>query len=1215
MLNKMILKNIRTKIIGGYLMFALLILSFLGVNYQLVSSTVTQTERVYLTGEWMRSELEMENLFWRQVIAQSDFLLTGDEAYVAEFRKIQIRIELRLDELAAPLADPAPKIAMAQVRDRYREFGAQFEAAATLYRSGRKEEAKQLALDLMDPAADAVEEAFEVLVILKRVEISESMAAIRAHQKYALILPSLTLLIENAEAINTENDALQHSLEAEECFLQQAIAVVHLDLFDDHEEIEVFNAEGKNFRRELNEEIPYAQKDDERAMLGLIASKHLAFSNAFGEAAAVHQRGDKPGARQIEIAQVAPAEEEVGQALAQFYPLKERNMRQSLENIRLVNASAMSITKNIGVCLLITLLLGLIFGTVSAIRITQPIGRLAQATLKIASGDFAVRLKVTSRDEVGQLSHSFNRMAETLQGTTVSKDYVDGIIHSMSDALIVAASDGSILTVNAATCRLLRYEEVELIGTQLSSLFESDGSPNEGQALVAESANESEGTCLVKDGNKISVLISRAALQLDSSNAQGTVFVIKDITERKRSERALRESQHKLSLHIAQTPLAVIEWDLNAEIVEWNPAAETIFGYRREEVIGRSLAGVVVAESNREAADREWRELLTQRTGQHLISENLTKAGGTIICEWYNTPLDNEGVVFGVASMVQDATIRFQMKTDLEHARDAALESARMKAEFLANMSHEIRTPMNGVIGMTGLLLDTDLDKGQREFAETIRTSGDALLTIINDILDFSKIEAGKLQFETLDFNLRNAVEGTVELLADLARSKGLEFSSLIYQDVPVALRGDPGRLRQVLTNLIGNALKFTERGEVVVRAVKRDETEFGVTIRFSVTDTGIGIDETARRNLFQAFVQADGSTKRKYGGTGLGLAISRQLVGLMNGEIGVESEPGKGSTFWFTAQFEKQSAAAGGERSPAVTDLAGLCILLVDDNATNRTILSHQTSSWGMIPAEADSGPQALEMLRTAATAGRPYPLAILDVMMPGMDGFELARAIGADSLIAGTRLVLLTSSGQRDPSLTTGENGVAGCLTKPVRQSQLFECLISALNSAPADPGQSPSLHAVRQPNKGELLAPVPMSGKLILVVEDNIVNQKIAILQLRKLGYRSDAVANGREAIEALTQIPYDLVLMDCQMPEMDGYEATVEIRQREGTRRHTLIVAMTASALNQDRDKCIAAGMDDYIAKPVKPEDLEKVLSKLLSEPEGNPGLDGATIRAA
>jgi two-component system sensor histidine kinase/response regulator len=643
-----------------------------------------------------------------------------------------------------------------------------------------------------------------------------------------------------------------------------------------------------------------------------------------------------------------------------------------------------------------------------------------------------------------------------------------------------------------------------------------------------------------------------------------------------------------------QTPLAVIEWNLNAEIVEWNPAAEAMFGYKKSEVIGRRMVDLLLPESARSRTEDEWRELISRRVGRHSTFHNITKDGRTIVCEWHNTPLDSDGEVIGVASMVQDFTERTRIAEELKEMRDAAVESARLKSEFLANMSHEIRTPMNGVIGMSGLLLDTELDDEQRDFAETIRSSGDSLLTIINDILDFSKIEAGKLQFETLDFDLGHAVESTIELLAERAHAKQLELASLVYSEVPTDLRGDPGRLRQVLTNLIGNAIKYTECGEVVVKAQKESETDNEVKIRFSVTDTGIGIREEARDQLFQAFTQADGSTTRKYGGTGLGLAISKQLVEMMGGEIGVESVLGQGSTFWFTANFGKQEPKSLAEETTK-RGLEGLRVLVVDDNTTNCKILSHQLMSWGAEYSQAESGAKALELLHRAVNNNKSYDLAVLDLMMPGMDGFELARLIKSEQKIAGVPLVLLTSFGQRGDSGLARDAGVAAYITKPVRQSQLLECLLKVVNESASvtKPGQVPPLVTRHTINEKQWL-----SNKLVLIAEDNTVNQKVAMRQLSNLGYRADAVADGREALEALARIPYDLIFMDCQMPEMDGYEATAEIRRREGSDKRIPIIAMTAHALEGDREKCIESGMDDYVSKPVKADELIAVLNKFI-----------------
>jgi CheY-like chemotaxis protein len=409
--------------------------------------------------------------------------------------------------------------------------------------------------------------------------------------------------------------------------------------------------------------------------------------------------------------------------------------------------------------------------------------------------------------------------------------------------------------------------------------------------------------------------------------------------------------------------------------------------------------------------------------------------------------------------------------------------------------------------------------------------------------------------------------------------------------------------LRQVLTNLIGNALKFTERGEVIVRGEKESESDTEVTIRFSISDTGIGISRAAQNRLFRAFTQADGSTTRRYGGTGLGLSISKQLVELMGGKIGVTSKPGEGSTFWFTAKLEKQlTVMAPAPRQ--LESLEKLRVLIVDDNATNRKILSHQIGSWGMTHAEADSGPKALKLLTAAAADGAAYDLAILDLLMPDMDGFELARAIKSDPTIAATQLILLTSSGIRGDGARAQAAGIAAYLTKPIRQSQLFDCLTTVVSKSSAS-----SVPVVTLITRHTLREAKLMSDKLILLAEDNIVNQKVAVRQLQKLGYRADAVANGREAIEALSRIAYDLVLMDCQMPEMDGYEASAEIRRLEGTKRHTPIIAMTAHALNGDREKSLAAGMDDHITKPVNPEQLSRVLGYFLGNAaDAKPSVD-------
>lgn len=691
------------------------------------------------------------------------------------------------------------------------------------------------------------------------------------------------------------------------------------------------------------------------------------------------------------------------------------------------------------------------------------------------------------------------------------------------------------------------------------------------------------------------------AVELEETNTR----LAREVAERKRVEKELRQAEAKYRSIFENAVEGIFQTTADGRYLSVNPALARIYGYETTEALMSSLTNISGQLYVTPARRSEFARLLQEKNTVSGFESQVYRHDGRVIWITENARAvrDPNGALLYYEGTVEDITEHKQAEEELRQAKAAAETAARAKSEFLANMSHELRTPMNAIIGMTELALDTNLTDEQREYLAIVKDSADALLELLNDILDFSKIEAGKLDLDPIDFYLRENLEMTVRTLAIRAHKKGLELACHIPASVPDALVGDPGRLRQIVINLLGNAIKFTEQGEVVMDVSIVSQTQDEIVLHFAVTDTGIGIAPEKQQLIFQPFTQADTSTTRQFGGTGLGLAISSQLVDMMGGQIWVESEVQKGSIFHFTARFGLHE---GVTPPPPVEQegLQDLPVLIVDDNATNRRILEELMTHWGLQPTMVESGQEALAVLQKAVENEEAFPLVLLDAHMPFMDGFAVAERIKQSPALAGATIMMLTSGGHPGDAARCRELGITSYLTKPIKQSDLLNAIFGALyfSSATTD---AASIDSPSSTPTNPLTLP-------LLLVEDNAINQRLALEMLKRRGYSVVVANNGKEALAALDRQTFALILMDVQMPVMDGFAATAAIRRQEqATGGHIPIIALTANAMNGDRDRCLAAGMDAYLSKPFQARQLCQAIEGLvpslpssLIQPEAN-----------
>lgn len=788
------------------------------------------------------------------------------------------------------------------------------------------------------------------------------------------------------------------------------------------------------------------------------------------------------------------------------------------------------------------------------------------------------------------------------------------IFENSAVAITVTDEDERIVSWNHLAEGLLGMNRKDLFHLPVRNLY----APEEWQRLQAMDLRKKGITQNVetqitrKDGKKIDVDMCITVLRTEDGGKRGSIGIIRDITIRKEAERKLRIAEEKYRTIFDNSPVAITIADQNGVIVSWNKFAEELLERTHDNFFGRTVESLYPAE--------EWVKIhalnITRNGTSHFETKILKGSGEPLDVKTSVSILtDVEGRITGSIGIIRDITERNRMMAELKKSREQAELANRSKSDFLSNMSHEIRTPMNGILGMVDLLLETQLTSEQHEYATFVKSSGDSLLSIINDILDFSKVEAGKLTLETIPFDLWSSVEDVASMLAVKAQDKGIELLVRFSADTPRRILGDPGRIRQVLINLAGNAIKFTNKGYVLINVESMAKGGDLCEFKISVEDTGIGIPDDKIDYVFEKFTQADTSTTRRYGGTGLGLAICKQLAELLGGKIGAQSRVGFGSSFWFTVQCPLDRQAP---KAIPKAELAGLKTLIVDDQEVNRRILEEKLTSWSVETAAVSCAEEALTALHKAVGAGAPFDMVLLDYQMPETNGLMLARAIKADPAIQKSVLVVLTSLGTRGDSKQMEDVGVAAYLVKPVRHEHLYDTLSMAWGAYSRNiPSRLITRYTLKEnqvQEKQESKTPTLVSAK-VLLAEDNLVNQKVAKKMIEKMGCSVDVVASGLEALNKVRQNRYDLIFMDCQMPEMDGYEATREIRKLAGEQSKIPIIALTANAMDGDRERCLSAGMNDYLAKPVKVAELSAKIQQWRSEKTSAPALlsEGVPLR--